>query len=320
MDPYVPETMKAAAIDRYGGPEVLQLHELPVPRPGSKKVLIRLEAAGIGVWDADIRSGEFEFGKSGFPKVLGNDGSGTVMAVGTGVDRAKIGDRVYAYSWDGGFYAQYVVVRQDDTALTPANLPTEEAGALGADGVTALVGLESKLKLREGEKLLIFGASGGIGHLAVQLAKRMGAQVLAVASGEDGVRLVKSLGADVAINGHQDDVGAAVQEFAPDGLDAALVLANGKTLQQALARMKKGSRLAYPNGVEPEPKAKNAIKVMAYDGVPKPELFDRLNELIAAGPFHVELGRTYDLQDAAQAHRELSKHHLGKLALRIHAH
>jgi len=320
MDPYVPETMKAAAIDRYGGPEVLQLHELPVPRPGSKKVLIRLEAAGIGVWDADIRSGESEFGKSGFPKVLGNDGSGTVIAVGKGVDRARVGDRVYAYSWDGGFYAQYVVVRQDDTAPAPANLPTEEAGALGADGVTALIGLEDKLKLREGETLLIFGASGGIGHLAVQLAKRMGAQVFAVASGEDGVKLVKSLGADLAINGRQDDMESDVQQFAPDGLDAALVLANGKTLQQALAGMKKGARLAYPNGVEPEPKARPGIKVMAYDGVPKPEVFDRLNALIAAGPFHVELGHTYELEDAARAHRDLSRHHLGKLALRIHAH
>jgi NADPH2:quinone reductase len=320
MDTYVPETMKAAAIDRYGGPEVLRLHELPVPRPGSKKVLIRLEAAGIGVWDADVRAGEFEFGKSGFPKVLGNDGSGTVMAVGKGVNRAKVGDRVYAYSFDGGFYAQYVVVRQDDTAPAPANLPTEEAGALGADGVTALIGLEDKLKLRKGEKLLILGASGGIGHLAVQLAKRIGARVLAVASGEDGVKLVKRLGADEAVDGRQDDVGSAVREFAPDGLDAALVLASGKTLQQAVAGMKKGARLAYPNGVEPEPKGKPGIKVMAYDGVPKPEVFKRLNALIAAGPFHVELGRTYDLEDAARAHREISKHHLGKLALRIHAH
>jgi NADPH2:quinone reductase len=70
MEPYIPETMKAAAIDRYGGPDVLRLHELPVPRPGRQEVFIRLEAAGIGVWDADNRSGEFEFGKSGFPKVL----------------------------------------------------------------------------------------------------------------------------------------------------------------------------------------------------------------------------------------------------------
>ena len=320
MEPYIPETMKVAAIDRYGGPEVLKLHELPVPRPGSKKVLIRLEAAGVGVWDADVRSGEFEFGKSGFPKVLGNDGSGTVIAVGSGVNRAKVGDRVYAYSFEGGFYAQYVVVKQDEAALAPPNLPTEEAGALGVDGVTALIGLEDKLKLRKGENLLIFGASGGIGHLAVQLAKRIGARVLAVASGKDGVRLVNSLGADVSVNGRENHVVAAVQEFAPKGLDAALVLTSGKTLQQALAGMRKGGRIAYPNGVEPAPKGKAGVKAIPYDGVPSPDIFERLNTLIARGPFHVELGRTYELEDAARAHQELNKHHLGKLALRIHAH
>lgn len=320
MEPYIPETMKAAAIDRYGGPEVLKVHELPVRRPRSKRVLIRLEAAGIGVWDADVRSGEFEFDKSGFPKVLGNDGSGTVIAVGKRVDRARIGDRVYAYSLPGGFYAQYVEVRQNDIALAPPNLPTEEAGALGADGVTALTGLEHQLKLREGESLLIFGASGGIGHIAVQLAKRMGVRVLAVASGKDGVALVSRLGADAAVDGHKDDVAAAVAEFASEGLDAALVLAGGKELEGALAGMRKGGRIAHPNGVEPEPKGPPGVKVIGYDGVPKPEIFDRLNDLIAAGPFHVELGKTYALEDAARAHQELSKHHLGKLALRIHAH
>src|SRR5262249_23177885 len=195
MKPYIPETMKATAIDRYGGPEVLQPHDLPVPRPRSKEVLIRLEAAGIGVWDANVRAGEFELGKSGFPKVLGNDGAGTVMAVGKGVERAKVGDRVYAYAYEGGFYAQYVPVKQDEAGLAPPNGTTEEAGALGADGVTALIGLEDKLRLRKGEQLLVFGASGGIGHLAVQLAKRMGARVLGVASGNDGVELVRKLGA-----------------------------------------------------------------------------------------------------------------------------
>jgi NADPH:quinone reductase-like Zn-dependent oxidoreductase len=213
-----------------------------------------------------------------------------------------------------------VVVKQDDAALAPPNLPTEEAGALGADGVTALIGLEDKLKLREGENLLIYGASGGVGHLAVQLAKRIGARVLAVASGPDGVRLVRSLGADIAIDGKQGDLSTAVQEFAPDGLDAALVLVSGKALKQALAEMKKGGRLAYPNGVEPEPKAKPGVKAIAYDGVPSPDVFKRLNALIAAGPFHVELGKTYALQDASRAHQDLNRHYLGKLALRIHAH
>src|SRR3954467_12720615 len=121
MNPFIPETMQAAAIDQYGGPEVLQPHVLPVPRPGSNQVLIRLEAAGIGVWDADVRAGEFEFGRRGFPKVIGNDGAGIVVAIGKGVDRVAVGDRVYAYGFEGGFYAQYVVVKEKEVAIAPAN-------------------------------------------------------------------------------------------------------------------------------------------------------------------------------------------------------
>jgi NADPH:quinone reductase-like Zn-dependent oxidoreductase len=321
MKPFVPETMQTAAIDKYGGPEVLQPHVLPTPRPKDDEVLIRLEAAGVGVWDEDVRTGEFEFdAASGFPKILGNDGAGTVVDVGQDVDRARVGDRVYSYSYKGGFYAQYVAVNEDDVARAPPNLPTEEAGALGADGVTALIGLEEKLRLRSGEDLMIFGASGGIGHLAVQLAKRMGARVLAVASGKDGVELVRRLGADAAVDGRHGDVPAAVREFAPGRLDAALVLASGEALERALAGLKEGARVAHPNGVDPPPRGPPGVQVIAYDGIPSPEIFDRLNHWIAAGPFHVELGRTFALEDAAQAHRALTQHHLGKLALRIHAH
>lgn len=321
MKTFIPETMTAAVIDRYGGPEVLRPHVLPVPRPGGKEVLIRLEAAGIGVWDADVRSGEFELSKASFPKIIGNDGAGTVVATGNDVDRVKVGDRVYAYAYRGGFYAQYVTVSEDEVALAPPNLPTDEAGALGADGVTALIGLEDKLQVGTGTSLLIFGASGGIGHLAVQLAKRMGARVLGVASGEDGVALVRRLGADRAVDGRREDVAAALRDFAPGGLDAALVLSSAPSLHRALVGIKKGGKIAHPNGVEPPPQAPSpGVQVIAYDGVPSPEIFERLNALISAGPFHVELGQTYALEDAARAHQELARHHLGKRALRIHAH
>src|SRR6267154_702204 len=100
MSPFIPQTMQAAAIDRYGGPEVLQPHVLPVPKPAGKQVLIRLEAAGIGAWDPDVRAGELEFGKKEFPKVLGNDGAGTIVAVGKDVERLEVGDRVYAYAFE----------------------------------------------------------------------------------------------------------------------------------------------------------------------------------------------------------------------------
>ena len=318
MQASIPAQMKAAAIDRYGGPEVLHTEILPVPQPAANQVLVRLDSAGIGVWDPYVRSGEVELGPSGFPRVIGNDGAGEVVAVGDRVRGFHVGDRVYAYSFEGGFYAEYVALDEDAIAPIPQGLSADEAGALGADGVTALRGLDDQLQLAPGQTLMVYGASGGIGHLAVQLAKRMGARVLAVASGPDGVALVRKLGADAAVDGKRDDVAGAVRAFAPGGLDAALVLVHGDSLDPALASMRKGGRVAHPNGVEPAPRAPQGVTLLAYDGEPSRDALERLNRRIAAGPFHVELGRVYPLEDVAQAHREIGQHHLGKLALRIH--
>ena len=316
MQASIPQNMKAVAIDRYGGPEVLHVADLPVPSPGADEVLIRLHAAGIGVWDPEVRSGEFEIGDRRFPKIIGNDGAGEVVAVGSRVKRVRPGDQVYAYSMEGGFYAEYVAVEQENVARVPQGVDLEQAGALGADGITALRGLEDALHLRKGEKLLVFGASGGIGHLAVQLAKRLGAEVFAVASGEDGVALARRLGADQAVDGKHGPVVDSLRSFAPEGLDAALVLTGGKGLEAALAQVKKGGRVAYPNGVEPEPKPPKGVTRRAYDGDSGAAALDHLDELISQGPFHVEV-RFYRPEDAAQAHRDLAKHHLGKFALRM---
>ena len=318
MPASIPAQMRAAAIDRFGGPEVLHAEVLPVPRPGPDQVLVRLDSAGIGVWDPEIRSGELKLGPDRFPQVIGNDGAGEVVAVGSGVRRFRAGDRVYAYSFSGGFYAEYAAVDEDAIAPVPQGLSTEEAGVLGADGVTALRGLDDQLHLSAGQTLMIYGASGGIGHLAVQLAKRMGAKVLAVASGRDGVELVRKLGADAAVDGKRADVARAAQELAPQGLDAALVLAHGESLEPALRAVRKGGRIAHPNGVEPVPKGPAGVQVLAYDGEPGHDALERLNRLIALGPFHVEIARSYRLEDAAKAHREIGRHHLGKLALRLH--
>jgi NADPH:quinone reductase-like Zn-dependent oxidoreductase len=185
-----------------------------------------------------------------------------------------------------------------------------------SDAVTGLRGLDDILRLKRGESVMIFGASGGIGHMAVQLAKRMGARVFAVASGDDGVSLAKRLGADAVVDGRQDDVAGAARKFAPGGLDAALVTAGGEAADRALTAMRDGGRVAYPNGVEPEPKARPGTKVTAYDGEPDREIIDKLNRLIEAGPFEVHIARTFPLEQAADAHRALDEHYLGKLALR----
>src|SRR6266446_6784693 len=215
MNPATGKTMKAAALDRFGGVETIQMKTLPVPQPGPDEVLLRVEAAGVGVWDPYEREGEFAkmFGTTPrFPYVLGSDGAGTIAAVGEQVRRFKEGDRAYAQGLanpKGGFYAEYAVVKADNASPIPKKLTVEQAGAMPSDALTALRGLDEILGLKPGEALLVFGAGGGIGHLAVQLAKRMGARVLAVASGEDGVALVKRLGADAVVNGRKEDVEAA---------------------------------------------------------------------------------------------------------------
>jgi NADPH:quinone reductase-like Zn-dependent oxidoreductase len=177
------------------------------------------------------------------------------------------------------------------------------------------------IELKRGESILIFGASGGIGHLAVQLAKRMGAAVFAIASGADGVEMVRRLGADSAVDGHKDDIESAARQFAPGGLDTALMTAGGPAADKALRLLRAGGRATHPNGVEPVPHAPEGVKLNSYDVVPfSPALISKLNHLIeidGAQPFEVHVAQTFPLEQAAEAQRALDKHFLGKLALRV---
>jgi NADPH:quinone reductase-like Zn-dependent oxidoreductase len=314
--------MRAIALEQFGGIEQLKLQRLPVPEVSAGEVLIRMEAAGVGAWDAFEREGGFarKYGiKPRFPYVLGSDGAGTVEAVGRGVTKFKVNDRVYAFtamSPKGGFYAEYAVAKAEETSLIPAKLSTMQAGAMPVDAMTALKGLEDTLQLKDGETLMIFGAAGGVGHLALQFAKRMGARVLAVASGSDGVELAERLGADAVVDGRKDDVASSARAFAPGGLDAALFTAGGDIADKALISIRSGGRMAYPSGVKPVPHSPATITAQIYSGLPDPEAIDRLNRLIAAGPFDVHVAETFPLERVADAHRKLGTHFLGKLALR----
>ena len=322
-------TMRAIALDRFGGLETMKLQTLPVPEVGPNEVLIHVEWAGVGKWDSFEREGGFagEFGiEPKFPYVLGSDGAGSVAAIGDRVKGLKPGDRVYAFSFlnpKGGFYAEYAAVKADEVSHIPGKLTNQQAGAMAVDAMTALRGLDDTLALQPDESVMIFGASGGIGHLAVQLAKRMGARVFAIASGNDGVALVKKLGADVSVDGHKDDVAAAARQFAPSGLDAALITAGGPTADKALTAIRAEGRVAYPNGVEPGPKPPPGIDAKSYDGMPDPQAIEKLNRLIESsmpsgiGPFDVHVARSFSLEQAAEAHRALNEHYLGKLVLHI---
>ncbi|MGP4102753.1 quinone oxidoreductase family protein [Nonomuraea sp. KM90] len=312
--------MNAVVLDRFGGVDELSPRRIPLPEVGDDDVLIRVEFAGVGSWDAVEREGDYDgaFGiPSTFPYVLGWDAAGTVAAVGRNVTRFDVGERVYASTMPlprGGAYAEYAVVEAEFVARVPDRLPTEQAGAMAWDALTALSGLDL-LGLRPDETLMVFGASGGIGHQAVQLARHSGIRVLAVASGDDGVALARRLGADAVIDGRKVDVLAAAFEFAPGGLDGALVTVGGETAERSLRAIKSSGRIAWPNGCVPVPVTPPDATVSYYDG--DRTATDRLNAIIEASSFEVHVARTFPMERVKDAHRALNDHYVGKLALKV---
>jgi NADPH2:quinone reductase len=317
----LPKMMRAAVIDRFGKPEVLTIHELPLPEIGAGEILIAVHTAGVGGWDADMRSGWWPGGRPRFPLVLGSDGAGKVAAVGSRVRRLAPGERVYAYSFanpKGGFYAEYAAVPAECAAAVPASLDLKHAGAVPTTGLTALQGIDDALRLRKGEGIIIHGAAGGVGTLAVQFARLRGARILATAKGDDGIALVRRLGAHMAVSGEPDAIKAQAQVFAPEGVDAVLGLAGGSALTQCLRALRPGGRLAFPNGVQPVPRKRKGIEITAYDAVAGLREFRQLDRAIEAARLKVPIAAVYPLAEAAQAHERLAAGHvLGKIVLRI---
>jgi NADPH:quinone reductase-like Zn-dependent oxidoreductase len=313
--------MKAAAIDRFGPPSILKLHTLPVPEPGPGEVLIALHAAGVGVWDADIRGGWWPEGRPKFPVVLGTDGAGVITAKGKRTRRFKIGDRVWAYEFinpKGGFYAEYVAIKASNVAPVPRQLDLLHAGAAAVTGLTALQGIDDHLRVRRGTTVLIFGASGAVGTLAVQFAKRHRARVIGTARGRAAEKLVKKLGADAVIDPGKKDAAERLRALAPGGLDAVLALAGGKNLESLLDLVRPGGRVAYPNGIEPEPRRRPKVRMISYDGLVSPRHFLRLNRAVEEARLQVPIAAVYPLAQASRAHERLKHGHvLGRIVLRI---
>ncbi|HEY2164266.1 MAG TPA: NADP-dependent oxidoreductase [Gemmatimonadaceae bacterium] len=313
--------MRAAAIDRFGPPSVLKTHELPIPSVGAHDVLIGVHTAGVATWDPDVRTGAWAAEGARFPRVLGTEGSGTVVARGARVRRLRVGDKVYGVSFDSrksGFYAEYTAVAAQNVARIPRRLDLLHAGALPAVALTALRGIDDALEVKRDESVVVLGASGNVGVFAVQFAKQRGAAVLAIASGRDGCALAKRLGADVAIDGKRADVADELVDFAPDGVDAVLGLTGGTVLTKCIAALRRGGRIAYPNGIEPAPRKRRGIKLVAYDAKPGVKQFARLTRALDQASLIVPIAKQFPLGQAAQAHRLVEKGHLlGRVVLRV---
>lgn len=317
----VPDTMKAAAIDHFGPPSALALHQLPVPRPGPGEVIISVDTAGIGSWDTSIRDGSWRKpGRAHFPLVPGVDGAGTVVAKGSRVRHVRIGDQVYAYEFgnrQGGFYAEFAAVEGKHVGRVPRGVSLRDAGALATTGLTALQGLDA-LRLRARQTVLIFGATGAVGTIAVQLAAQRGAIVIATASGTVATRLVRRLGATHAIDARRPDAPELLRKYAPGGLDCVLALAGGRELEHCLDFVRPGGRVAHPNGIEPAPAPRPTMRVHSYDAVASPSEFAKLNRHLTRARLRVPITARYSLAQAAQAHRRLEHDHVsGRMIFQI---
>jgi NADPH:quinone reductase-like Zn-dependent oxidoreductase len=277
--------------------------------------MIALQYAGVGVWDAAQRSGSWGAVKPG--TILGADGSGTIAAVGSHVARFSVGDRVYSYSYGnatGGFYAEYVSVAEDRVEHVPAQLEMKVAGGVPCVALTAQSGLEV-LKVASGQTLLVFGASGGVGSLAVWLANARGATVVGTAR-PDAQEYVRSLGAAHTIDPNSSEREGMLKRAAKTGFDACLVTASGDTLSEFLSHLKAKAPLAYPNGVEPKPRFHDHPHA-AFDGEMSREAFGRLNGAIGSRTIPLKT-EVFLLKDVVQAHRRVEEGHIvGKIVLHI---
>jgi NADPH:quinone reductase-like Zn-dependent oxidoreductase len=310
--------MKAAAIDRFGPPSVLKLHELPTPEPDAEQILIALHTAGVGSWDAQMRAGEWRPpGRVRFPRILGLDGAGVVAAKGKNVRRFAIGDRVWAYDSDAGFEAQYVAVDADSAGRVPRRLTLREAGTGAVTGLTALQGVVDHGRVRRGETVLVFGATGAVGTLAVQFAASRGARVIATATGKKATDLVRRLGAKAAINARDSDARDKLAAAAPDGVDVVLAFAGGRGLERLIDLVPRGGRVVYPNGVDPVPEKRPGVRVKGYDAATGSDEFSQLARAAERARLRVPIAATFPLARAADAHRRLDGHVLGRVAIAV---
>jgi NADPH:quinone reductase-like Zn-dependent oxidoreductase len=308
--------MRAAVLDAAGPPEAFHLEHVPVPHLTRSHVIIALDYASVGNWDALERKGAWRAITPG--TILGADGSGTVAAVAAGIDRLHVGDRVYSYSYDnphGGFYAEYVSVPADRVEQVPPQLDQAVAGAMPCVAITAHSGLR-ELHVRSSHTLLVFGASGGVGSLAVWLSvETIGATVVGTAR-PDAHEYVRKLGGAHAVDPRSSEREAVLKRVAPGGFDTALVTANGETLTAFLRHLRPGTPFGYPNGVEPEPQLEGH-RAVAFDGEMTRAAFEQLNKAIGSRtiPLRTE---EFSLDEVAAAHRRIEQGHVvGKLVLRI---
>jgi NADPH:quinone reductase-like Zn-dependent oxidoreductase len=321
--------MKAVQIERYGNEEVMELVEVEQPKPGENQLLVKVRAAAVNPVDWKIRDGLGEMFGMKLPLILGCEVAGTVEAVGgqgpssprdesarlahrTGIKDFAAGDEVYGYlsAYSGG-YAEYVAAPASQFVRKPKQIDFDTAASVPVGALTARQGIFDHGKLASGQRILITGASGAVGSMAVQLAKNKGAHVIGTGSGRNE-EFVRKLGADEFI-----DYKKAKFEEEVSGVDVVFDTVGGETQERAFQTLKRGGFLVSTVSPPSAEKAKEfGVRVAMVQLMPKPDQLAEINRLVESGKLKVRVAAVLPLAEVKKAHQLSAGGHAdGKIIL-----
>jgi len=310
--------MRAMAIDAFGGPEKLRLVDLPRPLPRRDQLLIRVVAAGVSRLDCRIRAGDAQPPNDpSFPLVPGFEVAGVVEELGESIGRFRKGDRVWSFVPHRGCYAEYVAVEEESVALMPTKLLFEEAAAFPLCALAAQQALFERAPIDSDSTVLIHGASGGVGHFAVQLAAAAGATVHGTARSEDH-GFLNELGAGSCIDYSRQAVVEPALALAPQGYDLVLDTVGGSARESSYAVLKAGGRLISLVDPAADDSPRPDVTSHYLQARPDAMALGTMAKQIDLKRFRTHVQKIYGLRDAPEAHRTLEEGHVrGRLVLNL---
>lgn len=325
--------MKAIEISEFGGPEVLKYKEVAEPSPNKNEVRVRLFAAGVNPNEAYIRTGTYSFFIPNLPYIPGFDGAGVVDEIGEDVNNIMVGDRVFVAALlanrNTGTYAQKVVCDASVVHKLPDSISYEEGASLEIPALTAYRALFHRAKIKPGETVLIHGASGGVGSLAVQMAKGIGAIVIGTASSDDGKKFIVTSGADYAIDhvneNNKEEIMSITKNKGPDVIIEFLANINLETDLKIVAQYGRIVVVGNRGNIEINPrlamiKEADILGLALWNVRPKEynESLYAVEALLKSGLLKPKMGDVFNLEHAKLAHEQImSKKSPGKIVLSI---
>ena len=307
--------MKAIQVHKFGGPEVLEIHEIPTPKPGPGQILVRVRAAGVNPYDTYMRNGTYAI-KPPLPYTPGSDAAGTVDAIGEGVKKFKVSDRVYTAKTLTGAYAEYALADESQLYALPEKIPFAQGAGLWVPYGTAYTALHHHAKARAGETLLVHGASGGVGTAAVQIARAIGMMVMGTAGTARGMDLVKKEGAhhvfDHTKAGYAEDI---LKATSGRGIDVVLeMLANVNLATdlkllamegRAIVIGNRGEITINPRELMARRASVRGFTLWAATEAESAEIHAAIAAGLENGTMRPIVGKELPLKDAAQAHQDV---------------